>query len=550
MKARLIPVLCEMKTWWLPFLLWTVLWLAGSLWSAAGLQHEIGRAAQAVLFHSDGPRLSATARGRQLVLQGTVHRESDVQRAREKLLREVRVPGLLSLGSKFNPVESVRSEVELDLKPEGWGVVVATSHQVKLTGRCGSEFESQRVEGSLNAGGRLSAQLRNDLGVDGDTFIESDRLEGTTHSALSLDDASRARGLIAFARWGSAWQSFDPSQPAESLRQQLLAAGLPASAWTEGVSDEVQRARVAHSHWVAEQEQVKRLATLPPGHVVLAQRGDTVLLRGELGTPQLCSLIVGAVSKAAVQRRIVDELVPSVHRRPESDASLLATTVPPMAGGLMSKMLAVGTPSSGWRRIDLAALDIEDESTFGPDLLPLGLDLRLVLPDVLTALTWLHSINHEPRKPAEGKILPHLLLAAAGDRVFLRGAVAEEAVRAQVVAAARRLYVGRVVDADIRLDSACSPTSTILQTVTSLPVLPAQNTTGLFGVAVAGQVWQSQPLRAAWLDEAGLAASGLLPPNVSAAQVMPDLLGLVSPLTAHLGRVSQSAPGIPLQSPR
>jgi hypothetical protein len=274
-----------------------------------------------------------------------------------------------------------------------------------------------------------------------------------------------------------------------------------------------------------------------------------LLLRGELGTPQLCSLIAGAVIKNSPNRRLVDELVPSLHRRPESDASLLATTVPPMAGGLLSKMLAVGTPSSGWRRIDLATLDIQDESTFGPDLLPLGLDLRLVLPDVLTALTWLHSINPEPPKPKEGKVLPHLMLAAAGDRVFLRGAVAEESVRAQIEAAVKRLYVGRMVDSNVRLDSARMTTSTILQTVTSLPDLPAQNTTGLLGIAVAGQIWQSRPLRAAWLEESGLAASGLLPPHVSAAQVMPDMLEIAGPLAAHLERVSQSTPGIPLQSP-
>lgn len=549
MQASLTPVLRDMKSWWLPLLLWAVLWLAGSFWSAVGLQRDLARAAQAALHQPDGPRLSVEARGRQVVLHGKVHRESDVQRAREKLANDVRLPGVLSLGWKINPVESVRSEVDLDLKPEGWGLLVATSRQVRLIGQCGSAFESQRIEGSLNVGGRLAAVMRNDLEVDGDALVESDRLELTTGSPLDITDEGLRRGVIAFARWGTAWHRLDSAQPAEALRQQLLAAGMPAQAWPEGVSDEVQRARVAHSHWVAAQQQEKRLAMLPPGHVVLAQRGDTLLLRGELGTPQLCSLVIGAVAKASPQRRIVDELVPSVHRRPETDASLLATTVPTMAGGFLSKMLAVGTPSSGWRRIDLAALDIQDESTFGPDLLPLGLDLRLVLPDVLTALAWVHSINPEPLKPSEGKVLPHLLLAAAGDRVFLRGAVAEESVRAQIEAAARRLYIGRVVDSNIRLDSACMAASTILQTVTSMPALPAQNTTGLLGIAVAGQVWQSRPLRAAWLDEAGLAASGLLPPNVSAAQVMPDMIEIASPLSAHLGNVRQSAPGIPLQSP-
>lgn len=538
-----------MKSWWLPLLLWAVLWLAGSYWSAVGLQQNIAKAAQAALFNPEGPRLTAEARGRQVVLQGTVHRESDMQRAREKLANEVRVPGLLSLGSRINPVQSVRSEVVMDLKPEGWGLLVATSRQVRLIGQCGSAFESQRIEGSLTAGQRFTVPMRNDLAVDGDALVESDRLEMTTESPLELSEQHLRRGLIAFARWGSAWQRLDSTLPAETTRQRLLAAGMPTGAWSEGVSDEVQRARVAHDHWLAAQQQEKRLAQLPPGHVVLAQRGDTLLLRGELGTPQLCSLVAGAVVRASPNRRLVDELVPSVHRRPESDASLLASTVPPMAGGLLSKMLAVGTPSSGWRRIDLATLDIQDESTFGPDLLPLGLDVRLVLPDVLAALAWLHSINHEPPKPTEGKMLPHVLLAAVGDRVFLRGAVAEESVRAQIESAAKRLYVGRVVDARIRLDSACMTASTILQTVTSLPDLPAQNTTGLLGIAVAGQVWQSRPLRAAWLDEAGLATSGLLPTNVPAAQVMPDLLEIAGPLAAHLGTVSQSAPGIPLQSP-
>jgi len=538
-----------MKTWWLPLLLWAVLWLAGSVWSAIGLQQDLAKAAQAALYDPAGPRLTASAQGQQVVLHGTLHRASDLQRAKDRLAKDVRLPGAVGLGSSINPVQSVRSLVVMDLKPEGWGLLVATNRQVRLLGACGSAFESQRIEGSVNAGGHLSSLIRNDMVADADSFIEADALERTANANLPLDEENLKHGVIAFARWGSPWEMLDAAQPAEVLRQKMLAAGLPADAWPEGVSDEVHRARVARQHWLAEQEQAKQLAKLPPGHVVMAQRGDAILLRGELGTPQLCALVVGAVVKAAPMRRIIDELLPSVHRRPETDASLLTSTLPTMAGGLLTKMLAVGTPTSGWRRIDLATLDVQDESTFGSDVLPTGLDPRLVLPDVLTAVTWLQSINNEPLKPTEGQMLPHLIIAAAGDRVYLRGAVAEESVRAQIESAAKRFYVGRVVDASIRLDTACMATRTILQTVTTLPSLPAQNTTGLLGMAVAGQVWQSLPLRDTWLDEAGMVASGLLPPNVSAAQVMPDLLDLLSPLAAHLSAVKRAAPGIPLQSP-
>lgn len=546
--------LARMKRFSLLLLPWSLLWLGGSYWAALGLQQDLEREARALLAATADTRVVTTrlevqAEGQRLRLLGTAHRASDQTRALALLGDQVRLSGVGGYGATFNPVSAVVNDVRLEPKPAGWGILAGTAGRLQLTGITGSEFEGQGIASSLTGGGQWSSILRNGLEADAEAYTESDHLHGTTSSELKLSDDVLNQGLLAVARWGSPWIKLDLDQPLEILRRRLVEVGVPAQAWSQGVSIEVERVRDAHFSWRTTLAERKRLEAQPPGHVVLALRGDTVLLRGELGTAQSCKLVLDAVSKIADSRRVVDELEPTNRRQPEANVVKLATTLPPLPSGLLSRLLAVGTPVGGWKLIDLAAFDGEDENALGSDLLPPGLDPRLVLPDVLASLAWIHSMDATPMRTRSDKPLPFVLIAAVADRVFVRGTVADESARTQLEDAARKLYSGRSVDSGITLDPSYAPIDSILPTISALPPLPAENSTGLLAIAEAGDSWRAKPMRSRYLESQGLADSNLLPEGIPANQVMPALLDIADQVQSHLARVLGSSPGIPLQNP-
>lgn len=543
-----------MKRILLLILLWAALWLGGSVFTAWALQQDIEHGANAVLMSQtpagEATRLRARAQGRHVYLEGTVHRESDRLRASALVMKETRVAGTMDRGQAIAAASHVSTErVVLDPRPVGWGIVAGSSDLIRLRGVTGSEFEAQSIATSLTNDAAIKRLLHNDLAADRDVLVEADDLQPTLTSPLPLAEQDLKASVLAFARWGQPWKTFDLDQPLESLRRHLIASGMPADEWSKGVSMEVERVRDARFVWRTTEAAQRSLDRQPPGHVVLAVRADTILLKGELGSSSTSRLIADAVKQLPGERRVLDEIAHSTRRRPEQDARLLVSTLPPIPGGLLTKVLAVGTPASGWKQIDLSTIDVEDESTLGMKQLPAGLDPRLVLPDVLLALRWLHSIDPSPMRPAEARPLPHLLIAAVGDHVFVRGAVAEESTRSQIESAARKFYSTRVVDCAIRVEANCEPSADVLQTTSALPVPPAINTTGLLAIAVPGGTWKAKPLRGDFLDSDGLTRSNLLPDYVPAAQVMPDLLSFADEVRANLAKVIHGAPGIPLQAP-
>ena len=171
------------------------------------------------------------------------------------------------------------------------------------------------------------------------------------------------------------------------------------------------------------------------------------------------------------------------------------------------------------------------------------------MPDMLAALAWLNSIDEAPVRLDGAKRMPHILLVASGERVFLRGAVADETTRSQVESAARKLYINRTIDSAIRLDTACAPMNGIMHTTTSFPDLPAVNTTGLIAVAVPGDIWHTKILRIDLLEASNLDRSGVLPEGISIHQIMPDVLDVADTVKAHIAKVNSAPRGIPLQTP-
>ncbi len=543
-----------MKRIWLLLLLWAILWLGGSAFCAWTLQGEIQRQANAVLAENRpagaDAALTARALGQRVAFEGTLHRESDLKRAVEVVREQTRLPGTFGLGTRISPILAVTTEsVRLQPKPTGWGVLAASAQVVRLRGVAGSDFEVQSIAASIRGDASVHELLQNEIVADPQSLIEVEDLQPTLTSALPLTEQDRAACVLAFAKWGSPWSLVKLDQPLETIRRRLVELGLPGDAWTTGVSSDVEMVRDEHFAWRANEASRLNLNRQPPGHVILAVRADTILLRGELGTPTICSLVSQTVQHRAQQRRVIDELVHSTRRRPETDAQTLASTFPSIAGGLLTKLLAVGTPSAGWKLINLASIDIEDESTLGLHDIPDGLDPRLVMPDVLAAVAWIHSIDDAPVRRFENMLQPHILIAGVGGNVYVRGMVAEESTRSQIETATRKLYATRSVDCAIRVDASCAPSFDTPQTLATLPAMPALNTTGVLAITTPGRSWKAKPMRSDFLDSDGLMRSNLLPDYVSSAQVMPDLLGIADEIRAHLAKVISGAPGIPLQAP-
>ncbi|MDB6120725.1 MAG: hypothetical protein JWO08_4506 [Verrucomicrobiaceae bacterium] len=539
-----------MKPIWLLASLWVVLCLGGAIWAAHGLQGELAAAASAKLAANGGTPegLLAMAAGQSVVLKGTASRQSDIDRIIKQIGEELRLEGVFGKGTQFNPVRRVINEIRLVMRPEGWGVLAATGTAVHLRGVAASEDEANRLGVAVRSSGQLGRDFNSDLSVDGEVFIESDKLENTIQTVPALTSKAIKRGLLAVTIWGQKWTELEVAKPAEVLRREVLALGLPETAWESNLFTEVERVRSAREAYLSAEQEKQRLESLAPGHVVMAVRGSQILLRGELGSPQACELLVDAIRLACKDRVVIDELAHSSHRKPEVSSKLLATTVPKLADGLLVKVLAVGTPDSGWKTLDLDALDVENTSTITQPMLPAGLDLRLALPDVTTGLTWVNSIDAAPMQRDVAKMPPYFMLTAVGNHVYLRGAVAEEAVRTQVEAAARRLYSARELEVDVRLDGTCQSIGQALQTLATLPPPPAMETAGFIAFAFGGDEWRRKPAQARLLEPLGLQQSGMLPDGLSVNLFMPDMLAIAPAVRAHLGQLSLGPPGIPLQS--
>ena len=305
--------------------------------------------------------------------------------------------------------------------------------------------------------------------------------------------------------------------------------------------------RAAHDTYVADDHEKNRLEGLAPGHVVMAVRGSQILLRGELGSDQVGERLVEAVRAACPDRIVIDEVAHSSHRKPEDSPKLLSSTMPKLPRGLLTKYLIVGTPDTGWKTLDLEELDVENSDSITQAMLPEGLDRRLALPDLTTALTWINSIDSAPMQRDVSRMPPYFMLTAVGDHVYLRGAVAEEAVRTQVEAAARRLYASRELDVQVRLDGTCQSIGQALQTLATLPPPPSPDTAGFIAFAFGGDEWHSKPAQARLLEAQGLQQSGLLPDGLSVNLFMPDVLSIAAAVKAHLAHLSLGPPGIPMQ---
>ena len=301
-------------------MLWAVLCLGGALWAALGLQAQVGTLALAKVadLSQDTDALAALrvdAEGQSVVISGTVNRQSDVQRVTDTLGADLRMEGAFGKGGLINPVRRVVNRLTLIPRPQGWGVLAATARAVHLRGIAGSLNEADRIALAVKSSGQLDQKFASDLAVDGEVFIESDQLEKSIQSVPALTSDTIKHGLLAVTTWGKKWHELDLAKPAEVLRREALAFGLPQEAWETDLFTEVTRVRSARELYVADAAEGVRKQGLAPGHVVMVVRGSEILLRGELGSTKSCELLADAIRTANPDRIVIDELAHSSHRR-------------------------------------------------------------------------------------------------------------------------------------------------------------------------------------------------------------------------------------------
>lgn len=529
---------------------WAALWLAGSWWTASDLEAAIQTGADRALRESGTAfkRVTAEVAGTKVILSGMVSREADIQTATERLRARLRLPSSWGLSRPDADHLQVEPRLSVDRKPFGWGLLTVNASKTQLFGVTGSLTEAGRVETALRSALSIGQELTSKLEADPDRVQEHHEAPPKLESAAGFTREALTFGLVAVTRWDEPWQVLDLSRPFEQLRQQCIATGVPSADWEEHLSGVVRGVQDARTVALSTLQEQRRLAAQPAGHVVLAVRGDTVLLKGELGSPQAMDLLRESTERSIAGRRLVNELLHDPQRRPETDVRKLTTEMPALPSGNTARLLSVGTLDAGWRVIDLSQIDVEDANSILPGMLPAGADRRLMIGDIAATASWIFSIDSSPSMALAPKPTAYLFLVLVGHQALLYGAVPEEALRVQAESTIRQRYPALELLSKLRVDPHSISGETPLATLSALPAHPGAETSGLLALALLGEEWRTKPARASLLEAHTLAQSGLLPESFSVNVLMPDVLDASTIIRAHLKLHEQtSPPGIPLQ---
>ncbi|MBL9115896.1 MAG: hypothetical protein JNJ83_12890 [Verrucomicrobiaceae bacterium] len=529
---------------------WAALWLMGSWWSALGIQGELQASVAGLLdqVSEEHPGLAASVRGQNVYLSGTVRESADLTKVTRLLQESARLNSSWSRGTSLSAMRAVNGDaVRIDSRSSGWGIVLADATQATIYGVVNDDAEALRIASQLRPvfGG---VNIVSRLEADAEAVVREEELTDTS-AVEEIVKMGRAReGVLAIAQWGSAWKPLDLGLPRERLRRALQDFGISDSLWNEQLAGEVIRLQSLRDQAIAKREMETKSQQLAPGHVVMAVRADTILVRGELAIPTARDLFLQRVGQLAGSRRVINQLRISDRRKPEPDIRPLIEAMPSLPEGNLARWVAVGSIQDGWKVVPLAEIDVEDANTIMPAMLPASVDHRLMIVDVADAAIWVYSIASEPVTHAPKRYPAHLFLAFAGLDVFVRGCVPNEALRTQAEQAVRKRYPQLEADIQIEVDTQCEAGESPLQTLGLLPVAPGADTSGLLAFAVVGEPWSTKSARASLLEAQTLAASGLLPKDFPVNLVMPEVLDVAPALMAHFRVFERTAPvGIPPQ---
>ncbi len=516
----------------------TCLLLCGLLLFGVGLprlQRQWIAQAQPLLAELDtghGP-VQLHFEGLRAVLSGQVRRASQRAELETRVRERLRLPG--GWFPEFQPVLDLRNELTVVPYPPGWLALAVNGRHAELAGRLGTDLEARDAARLLTerwqaAGGRLLARVN----ADPTRFDEAPDLETTLSGFPGPPPADGPDSAqIHLARAGGGWTRLPPDATEERLREEAAEHGLEAADWgrVRGLVERVRRLQELERTRLAE---AKRQAGLPPPHLLLAARGDRLLVRGEVASLGLKRSLLNALIEALPGHRVLDDLRVNPERRAVTPFEPVPVEQLPPPDRAEDSPLLLGVPGAGWHalpaRADAASLEAAWRTPLPSDLPP-----ERLAGDVRIATDWLRGdARGIPDLPVPAQP-SFLTLALLPDKVILAGQLAEEPLHARLLDAVRRAYAGRaVVLADgLLARGTCMPTESIEQTALSLPPLPRPGEPARLAFARPGGVWQTVAVTGELLGAGGLAKSGLLPENFPAAMAELSLLEAFDHLRAY-----------------
>lgn len=504
------------------------------------LQRQLVAQAQPLLAGLDsghGP-VQLRFEGLRAVLSGRVRHASQRAELEHLVRNQLRLPG--GWFPDFRPVLGLRNELAVVPYPPGWLALAVSGRHAELAGRLGTDMEARDAARLLAerwqaAGGRLQAQVT----ADPARFDEAPDFESTLSgfpAPPSTDGPDSAQ--IHLARAGGGWTRLPPDASEERLREQAAKHGLEAADWgrVRGLLERVRRLQELERARLAE---ARRQAGLPPPHLLLAARGDRLLVRGEVASLGLKRSLLNALIEALPGHRVLDDLRVNAERRSVTPFEPVPIERLPPPDQEDDSRLLLGIPGTGWHvlpaRADAASLGAAWRQPLPADLPP-----ERLADDVRMATDWLRGdARGIPDLPIPAQP-SFLTLALLPDKVILAGQLAEEPLRTRLLEAARRAYTDRaVVLADgLLARGSCAPSESIEQTALSLPPLPRAGEPAKLAFARPGGVWQTVAVTVELLEPGGLAKAGLLPADFPAAMAELSLLEAFDHLRASLSAAS------------
>ncbi|MCB1277199.1 BON domain-containing protein [Prosthecobacter sp.] len=504
------------------------LWLIGALIVLPHLQRDLETAAQSVLARQPAlekrlDRLHLVFNGQQAHLTGRVRTPED-RHVIEAAVRDlVRAPTPLTggLGLRLNPVSRVINDIEVSPYPPGWLLLAATGPGARLLGAAATDYEARdlarSVQQSWSAQGGSSAGTPE---VDGKNHDEAASVSTTLRAVPIPKDTAQA----FLARIGQPWKELSLNQTDAELHTEARSVGVSEEDWKSMVLPALHRLRETFQQQHLARTEQERLAALPPGHLFLAVRDQEIVLRGEVGTTAIKNVVLNEAFAAFAPRLIHDEIRVSAQRRPMGDFGPITTALLPETKGPGGRSFFLGLSDDAWVPVDWQTAPKEQS---WKTKLRSGLQTAMLLDDSTALTGWLQGEGtYSPSRPSE-TVPAFITLALFDSKAILSGQVAEESVRAQLVAAARRTYGPRilVISDDFHVRGDCRPAARVPHTFQSLPPPPAASDAGVFAIAVPGDTWKVIPVTHELVEAGGLAKSGQIPNSLP--------VGLVEDLSAE-----------------
>ncbi len=522
------------RHWLIAIILLATFWLAGWIVCVPGIESALEEAAHEALAAREDARhwrdVGVTFIGQEAVLGGKVSKPEH----RDEALRVVRDSVRLA-GSGLNPVTDVSDEIEVVPLPPGWAMLSLAGDKVTLLGIAGSEPETTAITDEVH---RLFARpgmaFQSALHVDEERAADAATLDVTLQSLpLKLKSAERD-GAVFVARLGEEWRSFHPAA-AGTLEEALMACGATKDEWTREISPVVAAAATRRATLAQKAEERERHSRLPAPHVILCINGTRVLLRGEVGTAAAKTALIEAAVKNYGSLQIIDELRVSAARRPDVDATSALENLPALDAEGGTRLAAVSVSGGEWR---MAKLTADENRAALLATLPDGFDVKLAGADAEAASKWLGVPKAVPL--GDPRMQPHLALAVFSDRVWLRGEVAQESERSQILAAARRSYPNHLLVQFVRLNARCRPVEQVLHTTGSFPIAPDKAAPGLIAFVVPGDIWQAADVTPDVLAPDGLAKAGIVDEEFPVELAREEFSEALDAVAAHLKEINRT----------